>query len=443
MVFRKVVVALAMLAGYRKDAIEQAPRGLAQAVTLGMIMPLLAMLSGIWAGYAVARVFYGEPNAFAIAILGGTIWALVVVLLDRLLVLGLDKFQPAWRQVLGIVVRLPFAVVIAAIVAEPIVLRVASTVFDRELRSEQRAQMVREQAENAKLADVDSHRNEVKSLENRNEDQDKRLQSEPDSFRFRSARSATAAAEARLRSISTTNVPRIARAQAEAGVLRADPLIDERGRARLRDLQNSISAWDRQVRRAQVDLATARNEQGAAHADWLSTETAQAAEISAQLQAATAAEAAVLTRVGQQNAETNQIAARLHAPDLINQYRLMRRIAADPAHPDSWTIRSFEYGINLAFALLEVLVISLKTFSRKTPLDYAMQAVELMDRERSTVRANLEIEHIQRLAEAQQDLHEKTMTALRVAMGQRINTAAGDVQELKRILKQIEDLTPA
>jgi hypothetical protein len=77
----------------------------------------------------------------------------------------------------------------------------------------------------------------------------------------------------------------------------------------------------------------------------------------------------------------------------------LRRITADPKHPDSAAIRIFEFGLDMLFLILELTPILLKSLAKTEPLDHATAALEFIDKERINLTANAEAARLQKMTE--------------------------------------------
>ena len=123
------------------------------------------------------------------------------------------------------------------------------------------------------------------------------------------------------------------------------------------------------------------------------------ARINGELKEASADENRAASSVGARNTEAEQAVARMMVPNLVNQYRTLRRITADPKHPDSAAIRVFELGLDVLFLILELTPVLLKALAKKGALDHATAAVEFVDQERINLSANAEVARLQKVSE--------------------------------------------
>src|SRR5437867_678934 len=136
--FNGIVNLLCACSGARPDALALVPKARAQAATLGALMVVTATAAAFTSGYAVNRLFFGESYANLLSIWAGLLWGTVVFCIDRLMIMGLDKFAPASRLVIQVITRVPLAVVIAMVMSKPFVLRASETVINTELRNQER-----------------------------------------------------------------------------------------------------------------------------------------------------------------------------------------------------------------------------------------------------------------------------------------------------------------
>jgi hypothetical protein len=170
--------------------------------------------------------------------------------------------------------------------------------------------------------------------------------------------------------------------------------------ARIEALRQQIAGWRRDISREESVFRAADSEKQVAAQDWLAEETAQLDKLNVQLEPALAARASAEQNVAARNGDSEAEINRLTAPNLINKYTGLRRVTSNPKNPDSAAARAFELAMDLFFLVLELLVLTSKTLMKKSPLDYATAAVELLDQEQINLNANSELAHRQALAEA-------------------------------------------
>src|ERR1041385_6464688 len=427
-----IVNLLCRIAGVRKDAIARAPHTRHQAATMGIIMLITAVIASITMGYAIARAFVGDRFAIPAAILGGCLWGTFVLVVDRLILISIDKVSPK-RMWLQAIPRLTFAVAIGLAISKPVVLRVAQTVLDRELHTEKRSAVEREAAENAKLERLDEKSAAEARLQSSYEPQQARLQQAPDSYDYITAVDTLHAAETHARNISDVNSRRIARAQYEltrlAGSDRSDAAV------RASRLRSAIGQWQQEISSARAAVGAAQAGVTAARQAWLRDEQQRLTDLGDELKTAKDTAATSATRVAKANAESESILEKLHRTNLANEYTTLKRIQANPAHPDSKTLRTFEFALDILFILIEITPILSKLLARSTPLDDATAAVEDEDRERINVAANAKIARMQKEAEVSVAVYERALEAWRDTQIAKLKQA----RISSKMLQQIRD----
>src|SRR5436309_5964456 len=240
---KRVVDLLCGISGTRRDALLRAPSGRSQAATLGLLFVLTAIISAFTGGYALHRAFLGASYAVPLAVAGGAAWGAVVFCIERLMVMGVDRFNQPWLQ---IVLRFPLALIIGLVMSKPFILRVSETVLDREIRN-QRLQTIQNET-GANSAALNEQQKTLRELAERKQAFERRLDQEPDTFRYRSAVAALQSAEERFQRVQSANLRRIALTRREIAQIQAtaEPL----GTAQL----SRIAALNQQIVRDQREI---------------------------------------------------------------------------------------------------------------------------------------------------------------------------------------------
>lgn len=117
---------LAVLAGARLDVLQVAPGARAKHVALGGVLLSTGGLAALSAAFAV-HMALGAP--WAVALLVGLGWGLVIVNLDRMLLVGMAHGASVWRTAAMAVPRIGLAVLLGTVISTPLTLQV----FNKEI----------------------------------------------------------------------------------------------------------------------------------------------------------------------------------------------------------------------------------------------------------------------------------------------------------------------
>ncbi|MCZ2826716.1 MULTISPECIES: DUF4407 domain-containing protein [unclassified Modestobacter] len=118
---------LAVLAGARLDLLRVAPGARAKYVALGGVLVSTGALAALSMAFAVHMALGAW---WAVAVLIGLGWGLVILNLDRMLLVGMGH-DPSWRRNLGLALpRLALAVVLGTVISTPLTLQVFSKEVD-------------------------------------------------------------------------------------------------------------------------------------------------------------------------------------------------------------------------------------------------------------------------------------------------------------------------
>jgi hypothetical protein len=430
--------ALSLLAGTRREAAEKAPGALNQAATTGAVMLLTAAIAIFTIGYALFRAFQGDRFALPVAVSGGLLWGGFVLCLDRLLLLGIDKTDKWYRTAGQFLMRVPIAVIIGMAISKPVVLRIAQSILDRELRDERMAKVAQESAGFANDEHLSEKVASVNGLTTARHKQESRLAHEPDSFEYASAREDVDHAQERYGSISAANVPRIANARHQIQALEGSLLPDAPRRVeRLRAL---IAGWRGEITRAAESVDTAKNHLADVKNQWTETETSRLKRINADLAAAETAAKTAGQTVEKKTGESSAVLDGLMRANLVNEYTTLRRIEANPRHPDSKTLTQFERALDLLFILFELTPLLSKAFARANALDHAAAAIEIEDENRLTHAANLALAKMEKTFEVSIAVHNEAMDQWEEQQRQNIRQNPVTAQALRDLRKEISRL---
>jgi hypothetical protein len=406
-------------------------------------MILIAVAAAFTFGYAIHRAFLGDKYEMLVAIGGGTGWGCLVFCLDRLLVLGIDKFAGPWRLATQVLVRLPLALIIAESISIPFVLRVSETVIEADLRKQRRQTIGEEFAANDQQLRVHERQKALADLRSARRESEERLRLEPNSWNYRSAKEDLEKLEAQYRRVSATNGPRITQANTEISRISNAA----RGRqlspvelSRIGTLRNSVQTCQRETARAQAEVTAKEAEKDEARREWTKTQTEALSKIDKDVDAAQVDVEETAKLVSARDAADEKEVGRIMVPNLVNQWRTLRRIAADPKHPDSVAVRTFEFGLHLLFLALEMTPVLLKALAKKGSLDYATAAVEFLDQERINLAANNEVARRQKAAEVMLTVESEALERWRDAYLQKLQSSTISTADLKNLREELEDI---
>jgi hypothetical protein len=398
-----IVDALCICAGIRRDVLNRVPAGRGHAATLGLIMILVAVISAFTSGYALSRVFLGESYVDVVAVVGGIIWAALVFSIDRLMILSLDKFGSTQKLVTQLVLRIPLALVIAAVMSTPFILRLSENVTNAELLKERRDTVEREFAANSKEAGLAEQQAAVRKLEAARQAYEQSLMAEPSSFEYKEAKTAAELARANYQSVQGANAQRVARAVNQIERINqggTDGNLGPNEPSRVAALQKSIQSLRAETAAAQHAAEAADSRLADATHAWQAKETEDLELTKQHLNTAAAAATHAEALVTAHNQESEKGAGPLFRSTLINQYRTYRRITSNPSHPDYAAMKTFEFGMHLLFLILELTPLGMKALARKGPMDDATAAAEQLDSDRINGDANNTMARRQSLAAA-------------------------------------------
>jgi Domain of unknown function (DUF4407) len=129
---RRIGNTLAVLAGAHPDVLEAAPRARARFVALGGVLLSTGALAVLSASFAVHMAL---GASWPVALLIGLGWGAVIVNLDRMLLVGMAHDPSLRRNVVLAVPRIGLALVLGAVIATPLTLRVFGPEIDTEVVS--------------------------------------------------------------------------------------------------------------------------------------------------------------------------------------------------------------------------------------------------------------------------------------------------------------------
>ena len=404
---KSLVQLLCIISGVRADALEKTPKAYSQAATIGALLLLTPTVSGITMAYAINRAFSGDAYAMPATVLGGLLWSTIVFAIERSLLLGIDKFASIQRQLLQIGFRAPLAIMVGLAVSKPVLLRVSQTVLDLELRKEEQRMIHDEAAQNAEGEELAQKVTATGNLRKQERDQTRLLEQKPNTFAYQNAEKNYNNADAQYRRALGRYNPMIENAQRALNQLPAD----SQSESQRKELQEQIAGWKNEINRVYSSMAEAKSTLNAVEEEWRTQQSEALRKIQHDLQNAIGREESATQIVQTKNQQSEQSIKHLLGPNLVNEYTRLKRIEADPKNPESGTLRTFEWGLDFAFIVLELTPIVIKVMGRRGPLDHAMLAAETEDRERAYVSANAVIARMQKTSSACASVEDKALDA--------------------------------
>jgi len=435
-----VTYRLATLAGARADSIRRARMNIGQAMTIGVVMLITATIAALTMGYALHRAFIGDRFALQVSIGGGLLWGAFILSVDRLLLLGIDKNARWYNTALQLLLRVPIAIVLGVAISKPVILRLAQTILDRELREQRRDAVSEERSEYVGVTGLNAKSASVNQLEQAQRQQERRVLQEPDSHEYTMARAEVTAAEQRHRAISSGNGQRIAAARRQIAALSDSDRPADRSRAQR--LQSSIAAWNGEIRRAAAAVAEARDHVQDVAERWIAGEKQKLARLSQELAVARAARQSAEKDVGMRTEQSEKELAEIMRANLVNEYTVLRQIQNDPNNADAATLKNFEWALDFLFILFELTPLLAKTFSRTTPLDYATSAIEEEEKERIGLEKLATVARLQKLVEVGHTVDDEALEQWAAAqLGEIQQNLPLSTQNLRRIRAEIEKMS--
>ena len=128
---------LLTVAGANRDVLRSAPKERGKQVAMGAVLISTAGLAAVSASYALYLALH---LPWPIAVVGGVVWGLVILNLDRWLVVSSPRLKSKLGTLAMALPRVVLAVLIGAVVSTPLTLAVFSAEIGTEIR-----EMAREQ----------------------------------------------------------------------------------------------------------------------------------------------------------------------------------------------------------------------------------------------------------------------------------------------------------
>src|SRR3954452_8810056 len=122
---------LLTVSGASRDVLRDAPKERTKQVAMGAVLCSTAAIAAVSAAYAL-HIALHLPVVFAV--LGGLVWGLVILNLDRWLVVSTPRLRTKVGTLLMAVPRVLLAVLIGAVISTPLTLAVFSAEIDAEVK---------------------------------------------------------------------------------------------------------------------------------------------------------------------------------------------------------------------------------------------------------------------------------------------------------------------
>ncbi|MGK5112038.1 DUF4407 domain-containing protein [Geodermatophilus sp. CPCC 205506] len=119
------------VSGANRDVLEQAPRDRTKHVAMGIVLASVALIAVGSASYAFYLALH---MPVLIAVLGGLVWGLIILNLDRWLVVSTPRLKRWWWTIAMALPRFGLAVLIGAVVSTPLTLAIFSGEIDTEIQ---------------------------------------------------------------------------------------------------------------------------------------------------------------------------------------------------------------------------------------------------------------------------------------------------------------------
>ncbi len=123
----------AFSAGARIDILTVCPTDRAAYLGLGGTVVATSVMAFISMVFALNTAFHASLST---AVIGGTVWAVIIYNLDRWLVSSQKRLGSAWRQILQTLPRLALAVVIGFVISEPLVIELFRPEIEQKIESD-------------------------------------------------------------------------------------------------------------------------------------------------------------------------------------------------------------------------------------------------------------------------------------------------------------------
>jgi hypothetical protein len=393
---------LCRLAGVREDAILRAPNAMVIPATFGLVLFVATLISALTMGYALLRVFYGEPYAGVIATMGGLLWWPLVFGVDRLMINGATS-GPIWACVLKVAVRVAVATLVGISISTPVFLKFERNNIDLALYQANRAAISKEAEENAHLAGLpDAQSTYAQAASEARKAEDVLATGPGSSAEYTAAVRERDTAEDTERSIEAHNLIAIANTEARLKTLPPESPTSITELARIQQLRAQVSQARQDVARANGDVVRAESV-------WRSTANQRLQETRTDAAEARKEFRTAADKTEHADAVSTDEINRLSTPNLATEWATAEKIMSDPRNPQAAAMRNAALGIHSLFVLIELLIVTIKLTMPESAMDRVLTTCEEEERERNTLQANARILRMQASAEAAIDVYQQAV----------------------------------
>ncbi len=156
---------LLTVAGANREVLREAPKERGKQVAMGAVLVATAALAAVSASYALHLALH---LWVPVAILGGLVWGLVILNLDRWLVVSSPRLASKTGTLAMALPRVLLAVLIGAVVSTPLTLAVFSAEIETEVQvmaAEAEDEFTRQLTEDSRYSELPELRAQIAALE--------------------------------------------------------------------------------------------------------------------------------------------------------------------------------------------------------------------------------------------------------------------------------------
>jgi hypothetical protein len=128
---RTISEQLLTVSGANRDVLRDAPKERTKQVAMGAVLLSTAAIAAVAAAYALHLTLHVPVP---IAVMGGLVWGLIILNLDRWLVVSTPRLKTKWGTVAMALPRVLLAVLIGAVISTPLTLAVFSSEINTEIK---------------------------------------------------------------------------------------------------------------------------------------------------------------------------------------------------------------------------------------------------------------------------------------------------------------------
>ncbi|MGY1702705.1 DUF4407 domain-containing protein [Geodermatophilus sp. SYSU D00766] len=155
---------LLTVAGANRDVLREAPKERGKQIAMGAVLLSTAGLAAVSASYALHLALH---LWLPVAVVGGAVWGLVILNLDRWLVVSTPRLTSKAGTLAMALPRVLLAVLIGAVVSTPLTLAVFSAEIGTEVKvmaAEEEDAFTRQLAEDSRYAELPELRQQIAAL---------------------------------------------------------------------------------------------------------------------------------------------------------------------------------------------------------------------------------------------------------------------------------------